>query len=80
MSSDPYVQGRAAQIAGTALVADGLVGLENPLNAKKSRMGIFGAMVMIAVSVVMMFVLSGMVESNKPYEGGSSVVGTVVDV
>lgn len=79
-AGEPYIQGRAAQVAGTALVADGLIGLENPLDGKKSRVGIVGALVFIVVGVVMLAFLPGLAESTDPYEGGSTTQGVVTRV
>lgn len=48
---NPRTTGRVYQAVGGLLVADGLIGLENPFSRNKSRPGIFGAFVFFAVGV-----------------------------
>jgi hypothetical protein len=75
----PYVRGRTAQLAGTALLADGLVGLESPVG-KNSRLGIFGGIVMVIVGLVALGPVGSFAERYDPYVDGTSVVGTVATV
>jgi hypothetical protein len=75
-----YVQGRAAQLAGGALVADGLLGLENPLDGRKKRLGIFGSVVFIVIAVAMIFLASSIADGLEPYEGGLLADGVVTQV
>jgi hypothetical protein len=79
-SENKYVQGRAAQIAGGALVADGLFGLENPLDGKKTRSGIFGGVILVVVGVGLMFFGNAFLGGAEPYENGVTVDGVVVSV
>jgi hypothetical protein len=79
-SQDPHLQGRAAQIAGGALLADGLFGLENPLDGKKKRAGIFGNVLLIAGGVVFFLFGSFIAKSVTPYENGVMTTGTVTAV
>jgi hypothetical protein len=80
LAGEPGMQAKAAQIAAGALLADGLIGLENPLDGKKSRMGIFGALLVIVTGVVVIFFTSMVTASTKAYEGGSIAHGEVVSV
>jgi hypothetical protein len=79
-SHDPHLQGRAAQIAGGALLADGLIGLENPLDGKKKRAGIFGNVLLIIFGLIFFFVGSYIAKSVTPYEKGIMTTGTVTSV
>lgn len=79
-SGDRYVQGRAAQLAGGALIADGLIGLENPLKRKQSRVGIFGSLVPIVVGVIFLFVATTFLSEMTPYKDGVMTTGNVTDV
>lgn len=79
-SQDPYLQGRAAQIAGGALLADGLFGLENPLDGKKKRAGIFGNVLLIVGGLVFFLFGSYIAKSVTPYENGIMTTGTVTAV
>lgn len=79
-SSNPYLRGRAAQLAGGALIADGLVGLENPLDGQKTRGGILSGIPFILVGVLFSWLLGGMITSVEPYPDGHIVQGTVVAV
>ena len=45
----PRTAGRVYQAIGGLLVADGLIGLQNPFSRNKARPGIFGALVFCAV-------------------------------
>jgi hypothetical protein len=76
---EPYVRGRAAQLAGTALLADGLVGLENPVG-KNSRLGIFGGLVMLIIGILALGPVGSFAEGFDPYADGTPVVGTVATV
>jgi|688.fasta_scaffold261175_2 hypothetical protein len=78
-SGNKYVQGRAAQIAGGALIADGIIGLENPLG-RKSRMGIVQAVMMMAVGLGWLFVFSSTSTASMPYENGEIASGVLVEV
>ena len=48
----PRTLGRVYQVGGGLLVADGLVGLENPFDNKKSRPGILGAVLLGLIGLV----------------------------
>lgn len=75
---DPYVWARTKQVAGGLLVADGLIGLENPLDGKKSRPGIFGAGIGVVVGAVFL-VLGWTFVSDMNFEGDATTTGVVVD-
>jgi hypothetical protein len=79
-SHDPYIKGRAMEVAGGALVADGLIGLENPLSGKRKRAGIFGAFMLIVFGVVWVAISLGIAGSTKPYAGGETTTGTVTAI
>ena len=77
---NPYLRGRAEQTLGGVLIADGLVGLENPLDGEKSRPGILGAMVFIIVGGI--FLAFGIVghHSRRDIQTPVTVQGQVVNV
>jgi hypothetical protein len=76
---EPYVRGRAAQLAGSALLADGLVGLENPVG-KNSRLGVFGGLVMLIIGILALGPVASFAEGYNPYVDGTTVIGTVASV
>lgn len=76
---EPAVRARAAQVAGTALIADGLVGLENPLG-DRSRSGILGGIVMTVLGVVLLGPAATFGASLGAYPDGETVAGTVSSV
>jgi hypothetical protein len=75
----PYVRGRAAQLAGTALLADGLVGLENPVG-KSSRSGILGGIVLLIIGIVLLGPARTFAGSLDAYPDGESLAGSVATV
>jgi hypothetical protein len=80
LASDPHAQGQAAKIAGVALVADGFIGLENPLDGKKSRSGIFGTIFLVVVGGAFFAAGTFIFNSTKPHDNGVTVEGTVIAV
>ncbi len=80
LANDPHAQGQAAKVAGVALVADGFIGLENPLDGKRTRRGIFGTLFLVVFGGV--FFASGtfVFNSTKPYDNGVIVEGRVTAV
>lgn len=80
LAADQYVQGKAAQLAGGALIADGLIGLENPLDRKHSRLGIFGALIMMVAAGIMVFVGGNVADSTSAYPDGVMIEGRVTAV
>lgn len=78
---DPYLRGRASQALGGALLADGLVGLENPLRRRKDKNpGIVGALLVLAIGLALVFPLASLLRGSHAYEGGSLVDGVVSEV
>jgi hypothetical protein len=77
---DPKNQGNVMLGAGGILVADGLVGLDNPFAGRNRRPGIFGALLIIVVGLV--FVVGGVwaLRASGPIPGGITTTGHVVDV
>lgn len=63
--SDPHVWGRAKQVAGGLLVADGLVGLENPLDGERRRAGIFSGLSFMVVGGVFVAASPWMLETQR---------------
>lgn len=80
LNQQPYLRGRALQVGGGALLADGLVGLENPLGARDRRPGIFGGVLVVAIALVMLFFLGLAQDSSSPYDDGATASGTITDV
>lgn len=76
---EPAVRARAAQVAGTALIADGLVGLENPLG-EHSRSGILGGIVMTVLGVVLLGPAATFGASFGAHPDGETVMGSVSSV
>jgi hypothetical protein len=52
---NPATFAAAQQAVGGLLILDGFVGIENPLNRKSKRPGIFGALIGIAVGIAFVF-------------------------
>ena len=77
---NPYLRGRALQVTGGVLLADGLVGLENPLDGRRSRSGILGSLLAVAIVALMLFFLGLATRSSQPYPDGSTTQGTVTAV
>jgi hypothetical protein len=75
---DPKNQGNVMIGAGAVLVADGLVGLENPFDGRKSRVGIFGAVLLAVIGVVFTFVGIAIGHTTGPIAGGVTTTGRVV--
>ena len=76
---EPSVRARAAQVAGAALVADGLVGLENPLG-EQSRSGIVGGIVLTVLGVVLLGPAATFGASFAAHPDGETVIGSVASV
>ena len=51
-SGNPHTAGQVRRAVGGVLVADGLVGLENPLDGQKTRPGIAGALISVVFGLV----------------------------
>lgn len=51
-ADNPHTAGRLRQALGGVLIADGLVGLENPLNGQKARPGLIGSMAGIVFAAI----------------------------
>lgn len=71
---NPRTAGRVYQAVGGLLVADGLVGLENPFNRTKSRAGIFGALVL---SIMGLAIAAGAFFIVKVPQVDSVVAGSI---
>ena len=78
MADDPHSQGKAAKVAGIALIADGFIGLENPLSGGSRRKGIFGALPLLLFGGAFLFFAN--ITDNTAYEDGVIAVGRVVSV
>jgi hypothetical protein len=76
---EPAVRARAAQVAGGALIADGLIGLENPLG-EQSRSGILGGIVLTVIGIVLLGPAAIFGASLGAYPDGETVVGSVSSV
>lgn len=59
-SDNPHTAGQIRRAVGGVLIADGLVGLENPFDGKKTRPGIAGAMISVVLGLVFIAVASFM--------------------
>lgn len=78
-SANPRVSGRVAQDAGEATAADGLVGLENPQDARKKR-GVLVGLLVVLVGLLSAGVIESKLSSTQPYPDGQTLQGTVVRV
>lgn len=76
--TDPHVWGRTKQVAGGLLVADGLVGLENPLDGKKTRPGILGSLLPLIFGLV--FVVVGFMIIGGAPETDAETAGQITHV
>lgn len=76
--NDAHVWGRTKQVAGGLLIADGLVGLENPLDGKKTRPGIAGSLFFVVFGLIFggagLFMIFGGIDTD------AETTGTVTDV
>jgi hypothetical protein len=71
---NPYVRGQVERSLGILLLAEGFLGLENPLDGKKSRPGIFGALLMTIIGVAFLLFFNsfsglGPVENEVQIQG-----------
>ncbi|MDO7867094.1 DUF3592 domain-containing protein [Nocardioides jiangxiensis] len=76
-STDPYVAGRVRQVIGGVLIADGLVGLENPFG-RRSRPGILGALVFLGLGLV--FVVLGPIVMTRGVDVDATATGRITQV
>lgn len=79
-SHDPFLRGRAATTIGVALLADGLVGLDNPLAGRDRRPGILGAALIAALGIIVILVLGFVIHTSSPYPNGHIAQGTITAV
>lgn len=80
-SKDRNTRSATKQAAGAAMVADGLFGLENPLDGKEKRVGIGGALFMALFGLV--FMVGGYLVGQSMFQaddGDVVVTGVIVDV
>ena len=77
-AADPHTAGRVRQVVGGTLVADGLVGLENPLNGRKTRPGILGALFLLGFGGL--FVGAGLWISGSGADTDATTQGLITDV
>lgn len=76
--NDPHVWGRSKQVARGLLIADGLVGMENPLDGKKSRPGIVGSLFPLAFGAL--FIVVGIFIVNGDVKGDTETTGQITSV
>ncbi len=75
---NPRTAGRIRQVVGGVLIADGLVGLENPFDGEKSRPGILGAALGIVGGIAaLVFGIFTYVHAPDP---DASTTGTITGV
>jgi hypothetical protein len=78
-SHDPQTMAAGKEAAGAALIVDGLVGLENPFDGKKTRAGVLGSFGIVPLGVILIAV-GIMVGSGLGASGHDVVVdGVIVD-
>lgn len=65
----PYTAGQARKTVGGLLIADAFVGLENPLNSKKSRPGLLGAIFGVVFGLAFMAIPWTMMKSIRDEPG-----------
>ena len=79
-SEDDQTRAAGKQAAGAAMVADGLFGLENPLDGKEKRVGIGGALIMALFGLA--FMVGGYLIGQSMFaadDGDVVVTGVIVD-
>lgn len=79
-SFNPYLRGRAAELAGGALLADGLGGRRSPLDGRKGRSGILGGVLIVVVGLLALWSISSSMAPMEAYPDGQTLPGTVVAV
>jgi hypothetical protein len=79
-SFNPYLHGRAAELAGGALLADGLGGRRSPLDGRKSRGGVLGGVLIVVVGLLAAWSIAYHMSPIEAYPDGQTVPGTVVAV
>lgn len=76
---EPATYAAAQQAAGSILILDGLIGIENPLGHKK-RHGIFGALLGVVFGIVFMLAPTWFGDMSGISKMTASTTGTVVSV
>lgn len=77
-SQNPHTAGQVRATVGGVLLADGLVGLEDPFDNKKSRPGILGSLMGMGVSIV--FIVVGIFIMGSAAETDSITDGTISSI
>lgn len=77
-TDNPHTAGQVRATVGAVLLADGLVGLEDPLDNKKSRPGILGAAFMLLFSIP--FIAVGFFIAGGDADTDASTTGTLTYV
>lgn len=78
--NDPFLRGRAQATIGIALLADGFVGLDNPLAGRDRRPGVFGAAFTAVLGLLLVLMAGLFIHSSAPYPGGFTAQGTITAV
>lgn len=74
-TSNPHTAGQVRATVGGVLLADGLVGLEDPFDNKKSRPGILGAAFMLLFAIP--FIAVGFFISGSAADTDAETTGTI---
>jgi hypothetical protein len=77
-NQNPHTAGQVRATVGGVLLADGLVGLEDPFDNKKSRPGILGSLTGMGISVV--FIVVGIFIMGTAAETDSVTDGTIASI
>lgn len=77
-TASPHTYGRIKQVVGGILVADGLVGLENPFDGRRTRPGILGSLAGLLAGVVVIIV--GIIAPLITVKTDATTTGTITAV
>jgi hypothetical protein len=73
-----YLRGQVERSLGLLLLAEGFLGLENPLDGKKTRPGILGALIMTIIGFVLLFFSPVLFQDMGPVENELQTSGQVI--
>jgi len=80
LGADPTTQALAAETVARAYLAEGLVGIKNPLARRRRRTSLFSIAFMAFFGAAFLWGANLLATSTQPYEDGLSTAGVIVDL